>query len=139
MNDDSAQDVFRLVIELSRKLMGEFEAQLAQLDLTPAQAQLLRQLGEPRPMAEAAERLRCDPSNITGLVDRLEKRGLVERKTVAGDRRVKQLDLTDEGRRLRAKVEEIVASMPALEALSATDRDMLKDLLERSVGEAAAA
>jgi len=133
--DNNAEDVFRLVVELSRKLMGEYEAQLERLDLTLPQAQLLRQLGEPRPMAEAAERLRCDPSNVTGIVDRLEKRGLVERKSVAEDRRVKQLELTDAGMRVRTEVERVVSAMPGLEALSTSDRDTLKDLLARSVAE----
>src|SRR4051812_24607356 len=117
--------------------MGEFEEQLARLDLTPPQAQLLRQLDEPLPMVGAAERLHCDPSNVTGLVDRLERRGLVARKTMAQDRRVKQLELTDEGRRLRAEVDKILTNMPALDSLSATDRDTLRDLLERSVAQPA--
>jgi len=134
VTDTADQQVFQLVMQLSRKLMGEYEAQLAQLDLTPPQAQLLRQLGEPLPMVGAAERLHCDPSNITGLVDRLERRGLVERKTVAGDRRVKQLELTDEGRRVKADVERIVETMPGIDALDSSQQDTLRDLLSRSLG-----
>jgi MarR family transcriptional regulator, organic hydroperoxide resistance regulator len=132
---DEDQDLFRLVFELSRRLMGELERQLANFDLTPAQAQLLRELDEPTPMVGAAERMHCDPSNVTGIVDRLERRGLVERKTTAVDRRVKQLELTDEGRRIRIEVDRIMTAMPALDALSAADRDTLRVLLARSVGE----
>lgn len=128
------QDLFRLVFELNRRLTGELERQLAEFDLTPAQAQLLRQLDEPTPMVGAAERMHCDPSNVTGIVDRLERRGLVERKTTASDRRVKQLELTAEGRRVRAQVDRVMAAMPALDALSASDRDALRDLLARSIG-----
>jgi MarR family transcriptional regulator, organic hydroperoxide resistance regulator len=133
--NESDQDVYRLIVQLSRKVTSEFEEQLAQLDLTAPQAQLLRQLEEPLPMVGAAERLHCDPSNITGIVDRLERRGLVERKTAAGDRRVKQLELTDEGRQVKAKVDQILSGMSSLEALSATDRGSLADLLARSLAD----
>lgn len=131
------QDLFRLIFELNRRLTGELERQLAEFDLTPAQAQLLRELEEPAPMVSAAERMHCDPSNVTGIVDRLERRGLVERKTTTSDRRVRRLELTAEGRRVRVEVERIMAAMPALEALSATDRDTLRDLLARSMEDAA--
>ena len=133
MTAESNQDVFRLVVQLSRQMTSEVEVQLAELDLTAPQAQLLRQLDEPLPMAGAAERLHCDPSNITGIVDRLERRGLVQRNQTPGDRRVKELELTDEGRRVKAQVDEIFAGMSTLEPLSASDRDVLKDLLARSL------
>jgi len=135
VTNESDQDVYRLIVQLSRKVTSEFEEQLAQLDLTAPQAQLLRQLEEPLPMVGAAERLHCDPSNITGIVDRLERRGLVERKSAAGDRRVKQLELTDEGRQVKAKVDEILAGMSSLEALNPTDRGALADLLSRSLAD----
>ena len=40
-------------------------------------------------MRHLASLLKCDPSNVTFLVDRLEERGLVERQTDPADRRVK--------------------------------------------------
>jgi DNA-binding MarR family transcriptional regulator len=129
------QDVFRLIVQLSRQMTSEFEEQLAELDLTGPQAQLLRQLDEPLPMVGAAERLHCDPSNITGIVDRLERRGLVQRNSTPGDRRVKELELTAEGRRLKIKVDEILSGMSALEGLNAGDRKALASLLARSLAE----
>jgi DNA-binding MarR family transcriptional regulator len=84
-------------------------------------------------MAGAAERLHCDPSNITGIVDRLERRGLVQRNQTPGDRRVKELELTDDGRRVKAQVDKIFAGMSTLEPLSASERNVLKDLLARSL------
>jgi DNA-binding MarR family transcriptional regulator len=48
--------------------------------------------------------LGCHASNVTGLVDRLEARGVVLRRPSTDDRRVKVLDLTPEGARLRAQV-----------------------------------
>jgi DNA-binding MarR family transcriptional regulator len=73
--------------------------------LTPQQLFLLRTLETPRPMHELAAQLCCDPSNVTGLIDRLEARRLVERTPDVADRRVKMLSLTGEGKALRRKIE----------------------------------
>jgi DNA-binding MarR family transcriptional regulator len=59
-----------------------------EFDLQPPQQMVLGLLDEPRPMGELALEMHCDSSNITGIVDRLEERGLVERTAVARDRRV---------------------------------------------------
>ena len=75
----------------------------AELELSPAQCHVLHLIepGRPIPMGQLAETLACDASNVTGLVDRLESRGLVRRRPSAEDRRVKVLDLTPTGSRLR--------------------------------------
>ncbi|MHB8588498.1 MAG: MarR family winged helix-turn-helix transcriptional regulator [Candidatus Dormibacteraceae bacterium] len=127
------EEIVRLVMDLSRKLMSHYEARLAELHLTLPQAMLLRQLGDPLPMNKAAGKLHCDPSNVTGIVDRLETRGLIERQHLTKDRRVKHLALTPEGRRLRRRVEAILSSAPGLSSLEAPDQAALQDLLERSL------
>ncbi len=73
--------------------------------LTHPQLMLLRGLEEPRPMRDVAAEMCCDPSNVTGLIDRLEAHGLVERTPGSCDRRVKMLSLTAQGRALRRKIE----------------------------------
>jgi MarR family transcriptional regulator, organic hydroperoxide resistance regulator len=80
-------------------LEGEFE-------LSPIQCHVLHLLepGRPLPMGRLAGMLGCHASNVTGLVDRLEARGVVLRQPSPDDRRVKVLDLTPEGARLRAQV-----------------------------------
>src|SRR6266849_9232780 len=78
----------------------------AEFDLSPIQCHVLH-LIEPRrplPMSRLADTLSCDASNVTGLVDRLESRGLVQRQPSARDRRVKVLQLTPTGSRLRAQL-----------------------------------
>ena len=55
-------------------------------------------------MSRLADTLSCDASNVTGLVDRLESRGLVRRQPSSHDRRVKVLQLTPTGARLRAQL-----------------------------------
>src|SRR5260370_35503301 len=104
-------------------------AKLAELHLTLPQAMLLRQLGDALPMNEAAGKLHCDPSNVTGIVDRLEARGLIERQPLTTDRRVKHLALTPAGRRLRRKVEATLSAAPGVSALGASDQAALLGLL----------
>src|SRR5882724_9247020 len=62
-------------------------------ELSPVQCHVLHLIepGRPLPMRRLAETLGCDASNVTGLVDRLEARGLVERRPSSEDRRVKEL------------------------------------------------
>ncbi len=75
-----------------------------EFDLMPPQQMVLGLLGEPKPMGELAHHMHCDSSNITGIVDRLEERGLVERTAAEGDRRVKLVALTDAGREIREEL-----------------------------------
>jgi DNA-binding MarR family transcriptional regulator len=89
---------------------------------------------EAMPMSALAERLFCDASNVTGLVDRLEARGLVERRTAEGDRRVKALTLTREGVELRDRVLAVMSEPPeAIAALTLADQRALRDILARAV------
>src|SRR5436190_1586908 len=76
------------------------------LDLSPAQCHVLHVIepGRPVPMGRLADTLSCDASNVTGLVDRLESRGLVRRQPSSDDRRVKVLVLTSAGTRVRARL-----------------------------------
>ncbi|WP_202876099.1 MarR family transcriptional regulator [Kribbella sp. VKM Ac-2566] len=50
------------------------------LGLTAAQATALREMTGPMAMGELAERMSCEPSNATFVVDKLEKQGLIERR-----------------------------------------------------------
>src|SRR5438309_2199601 len=77
----------------------------AECDLSPIQFHVLHLIepGRPLPMRRLADTLACDASNVTGLVDRLESRGLVRRVPSTDDRRVKVLQLTPAGTRLRAQ------------------------------------
>jgi DNA-binding MarR family transcriptional regulator len=89
---------------------------------------------EPLPMSALADRLFCDASNVTGIVDRLESRGLVERGSAEGDRRVKALTLTNDGVALREQVMAVMNEPPdAIASLSAADQRALRDILARAV------
>jgi DNA-binding MarR family transcriptional regulator len=74
----------------------------AEFGLTAAQAKVLVSLKwtDRIPMRELAERVGSDPSNLTGLVDKLEARGALVRLPDLADRRVKTLRLTEDGKAL---------------------------------------
>ena len=106
--------------------------------VTPAVLGALRFLEQPQTMGRMAELLRCDPSNVTGIVDALEERNLAARKPSAVDRRVKVVELTALGEKLRARSIEEMYKPPAwIEALSATDQRKLRDILKRAGGKPA--
>jgi DNA-binding MarR family transcriptional regulator len=111
-----------------------FLSAASELDLHPAQAGALLQLTSPMPMTELAATLACDNSNVTGLVDRLEARGLVARRPAPEDRRVKHVVLTSAGMRVRMQLLERVGSPPAgFQRLSTAEQRRLYDLLHRVV------
>jgi DNA-binding MarR family transcriptional regulator len=108
---------------------------LAELDLTIALADLLWRLdpaASPLSRRALAERLRCDPSNVTFLVDRLEQRRLVRRARSADDRRVRALSLTPAGVRARSRLIAAIAHSPMFTGLSGAEQHQLLELLGRS-------
>lgn len=103
------------------------------LGVTPPLLGALRFLEQPQTMGRMAELLRCDPSNVTGIVDALEERKLARRKPSAEDRRVKEVELTAAGRKLRARgIEEMLKPPAWIKDLSASDQRALRDILRRA-------
>ncbi|MEX2981702.1 MarR family winged helix-turn-helix transcriptional regulator [Streptomyces sp. C36] len=130
-------EVVELVGTVVARYHEEYEEAAAKHSLTGAQARVLALLSrEPMPMRRIAQKLKCEPSNVTGIVDRLEGRGLVERRPDPDDRRVKLAAATEDGRetagRLRASLN--FAREP-LAGLSTEERTTLRDLLRRMLGE----
>ena len=105
-----------------------------ELMISPPQGIVLRFLDQPRPMGELAAMMHCDNSNMTGIVDRMEERGLVRRASAEGDRRVKLIELTDEGARVREEMARRIAEPPEpIANLSPTDQRALRDILRRAL------
>jgi DNA-binding MarR family transcriptional regulator len=105
------------------------------LELAPMQLHALKLIepGAEVPMRALAQSLFCDPSNVTGIVDRLESRGLIERRGSAEDRRVKILTLTPEGERVRAKASRLIEEPPPeLAALPVEVQVALRDALRKA-------
>ena len=92
------------LLAIAERLRQNWAAHAAAAGLSTAQVNALLTLepGEAVPMRILAARLDYDTSNLSVLVDRLERRGAVERRPDPGDRRVKALARTAEGERLRA-------------------------------------
>ena len=80
--------------EIRRRLRAEFDATLPQFDLL---AQLYRE-PEGLRLGEISRRTMVTNGNITGLADRLEADGLIQREALHGDRRVTVAKLTRKGR-----------------------------------------
>ena len=102
-HDDPAQEAWELLWQLMQANKPRFMALAQEMGLAPMQLHALRLIepGDGVPMSSLAGMLFCDASNVTGIVDRLEARGLIERRPSPKDRRVKLLVLTEEGSRLR--------------------------------------
>src|SRR5258707_631040 len=129
-----ACDAWQLLVQLFFAQRANLPPLAAELELSPAQCHVLHLIepGRPIPMGQLAETLACHASNVTGLVDRLESRGLVRRRPSAGDRRVKVLILTPTGSRLRALLLDRMTAPPAaLELLSLREQRALVRILTR--------
>jgi DNA-binding MarR family transcriptional regulator len=104
-----AADVWRTMFEFFMATRSQRDRVLARLGLsglTPNDAKALFSLapGEGKPMGVLSNEWTCDPSNATWMVDRLEERGLAERRSAPGDRRVKLVVLTPLGVKTRKKL-----------------------------------
>ena len=134
----AAQESWELIRRLWGRHMPRTMSVFTEFDLSKQQAFALVHIDPegPKPMSELAAEMFCDASNITGIADRLEARGLVERVPAPHDRRVKTLALTREGVRVRGALVQRLAEPPeALSSLPAADQRALRDLLRRALGE----
>jgi DNA-binding MarR family transcriptional regulator len=133
--DDLTAEVVGLIGEIIGRVNGEYERASGVHQLTAVQAKALGMLTyRPLRMRRIAELLQCDPSNVTGIVDRLAARGLVSREPDPKDRRVKRIALTDDGQRVADDLAKSLdfAARP-LAALDSSEQTALRDLLARLV------
>ena len=86
---------------MSRLLIEHYQQHLTELDLTLPQAQVLRVLRRrPLPTGQLANELRISAPAVTGLTDRLLRKGLIERSAAMGDRRTVIIALSTKGKTL---------------------------------------
>lgn len=134
--DPLTAEVVDLIGTVVARYYHEYEVAAAEHRLTGAQARVLALLATgPLPMRQVAQRLKCEPSNVTGIVDRLEAQGLAERLPDRADRRVKLAAATAQGRETAEQVRDSLdfAREPLAE-LSERERTSLRDLLQRMLG-----
>jgi DNA-binding MarR family transcriptional regulator len=116
-----------------------WQGRLAPLGLDPRHVMLLRHvaIAEGRSQQALGEVLQIPPSRMVALVDALEQRGLLRRRPDPGDRRVRTLHLTRDGRRLLDKVMEISLEheRQLCKGLQPAEREQLITLLSRLAAE----
>lgn len=138
MGADERQETLAEAHELSRRMLqvaeltrSVFATIAAEFDLTAVQARAVLRMHEPTPMGALADHLSCDASNVTGIADRLEDRGVAERAN-GSDRRVTLLQLTDKGARIRrALATQVGAGSLVTAKLSPVERRQLRKLLDK--------
>jgi MarR family transcriptional regulator, organic hydroperoxide resistance regulator len=129
-----ACEAWQMLVKLFFARRADLPSVASEFELSPAQCHVLHLIepDQPVPMGRIAAALACDASNVTGLIDRLESRGLVRRQPSSQDRRVKVLVLTPEGARLRSTVIERMIQPPdTLGRLSVDEQQALVRLLKR--------
>jgi DNA-binding MarR family transcriptional regulator len=135
MSND-ASEAWTLLFRLFVSQRGRVPRVAAEFELSPMQAHVLRLLepGTPLPMRTLARKLCCDASNVTGIIDRLEERGLVRRDAAPGDRRIKMLVVTDDGASVRRRIVKRLSEAPEpINSLSAADQRALREILARAM------
>ena len=124
-------EVVGALLEMAKQTHEVVVAVAARHDLTAQQVGLLRLLDKPVSMRAFAEELSCDPSNVTGLVDRVERLGLVDRVPDPDDRRIRMLTLTPNGRRLREEINaEVARDLAAALGLKPEDHERILSLVD---------
>lgn len=128
----SDDELVETLIGVFMEIDGLFSTASRHLGLTPQQARLLCFAQHLQPsFGELATLLHCDKTNITGLVDRLQRRGLLTRRTDPNDRRMSRVHLTPEGEALTGQFQQAIKTTLATRFSSwpSTQRDRLVHLL----------
>lgn len=112
-----------------------FKAQLAPFGVTPGQYAVLKCLWDEdgKTAKQIAELLFLDGSTITGVLDRIEQKGLIEKQVDPRDRRAIRVMLTDAGRSLEEPLTQAIieANQKALVNFNDIEGESLKGLLHK--------
>jgi MarR family transcriptional regulator, transcriptional regulator for hemolysin len=129
-------DLAMLFAEASHSLQTELTARLEHLGLTPReQCVLIKALDGDRTQIQLAELCQLDKTTMVVTVDKLEQRGLVERRPAPNDRRARLIAVTDAGRQLAQDGDDLVQGIFAdvLGTLDDGERDVFAAALRRLV------
>jgi DNA-binding MarR family transcriptional regulator len=130
------QEVAGLWFAMDSRLQAHFAELAAEQSLSAIQAKVLIQLDQAGAVTTRAlaDRLQYDPSNLTGVIDRLEALGAVRRRPDPRDRRVKGVVLTERGQELRDTFwRRLVGEAGPLGRLSEGDLDHLRTILRSAL------
>lgn len=120
-----------VINKTSQAIKKEFSRRLKAYDLTPEQWSALNRLGEEDGLTQKdlAERTYKDSPNTTRIIDKLEKKGLLQRREDPEDRRAFQIFLTESGKSLREQIIP-VASQLNVDVTDGLDKKDLSQLLQ---------
>lgn len=118
----------------ARSMKRALESRLSKYNVTASQYIVLAQLSDEDglSLSQLGERLYFDNPTITGIVDRMERDGLVERCRAADDRRVVNVLLTPQGKKLLSAIENIADEIneSVMDEFTKTDQDKLLRILD---------
>jgi len=105
--------------------------ELVDLDLTPSETNALANLadGRPRTVSELGAAIGSKPTTLTGVLDRLERRGHITRGTLAGDRRSVLIELTESGQATADAISRTIGEVEE-RALAGLDREKIAAFYE---------
>lgn len=123
------------IMKLRRHIRRKFESLVVEHDITATQFQVLRRLwnGDGMGAQNLAKQIEVDAATMTGVLDRLEAKNLVQRQRHETDRRAVRIFLTEEGRALEAPLMNVLDHLNemALVGFNAAERDQFMDFLIR--------
>lgn len=132
----TAEDAWALVWQIFQADKTRRWGLIAEFGLTPVQGMALSSLDAAAPptMSELAQAMHCDNSTLTGVVDRLEALGYVERRPAPGDRRARCVALTPSGVELQQRFRAAMRpAPPQLATLTEDEAAQLHRLLTTAV------
>ena len=123
-----------LLARTARSMKRALEARLSEFNVTASQYIVLAQLEDDDgiSLSQLGERLYFDNPTMTGIIDRMERDGLVERRRVADDRRVINVFITEKGKHLFERCDAVAEELNefALVDLASTGRKKFRDTLD---------
>ncbi len=132
---DLPVELWQNISAIYRTAVKRLNKRLSEDRISFSQFSILRAIGKygPMPMSKLSEHMLVAPANITGLVDRMERKGYVERTRDQQDRRLFKIELTEKGRRTYEVISEQfwIYVRHVFSSLSDSERVMLLGLLGR--------
>lgn len=135
-SNELAATLLDQVMELAGQVAGIMHDHLQALGLTEPLANLLWIVDpalDPVPLRKLAERLHCDPSNITLLSTQLEERGMAERRPHPRDGRIRTLALTEAGAGVRRQLSDLVTARSPLAVLDEAEQRQMHAMLTKAL------
>ncbi|NJC58726.1 MarR family winged helix-turn-helix transcriptional regulator [Brevibacterium marinum] len=124
-----------LLSQLGADAASGFEQALQSLHITPSDAGLLRLIGRTPGVSQRvlSQQIGVGPSRIVAVLDRLERRELIERRRSRSDRRSHEVSLTANGQEVLAEIRPLAEAheQAYTDCLSLDEADLLRSLLGR--------